>query len=87
MMIFALQNDESIFITCLYSKEIDEILKKSFDYSIETKGNPTLNNGKYDIPLKITIKLNKNFYEFRKYFINSFNGLSMSESEIVNYED
>ena len=65
----------------------NEILKKSFDYSIETKGNPTLNNGKYDIPIKITIKLNKNFYEFRKYFINSLNGLSMSESEIANYEE
>ena len=65
----------------------NEILKKSFDYSIETKGSPTLNNGKYDIPLKISIKLNKNFYEYRKYFINSLNGLSMSESEIRNYEE
>jgi hypothetical protein len=65
----------------------NEILKKSFDYSIETKGNPKLNNGKYDIPLKISIKLNKNFYEFRKYFINSLSGLSMSESEIANYEE
>ena len=65
----------------------NEILKKSFDYSIDTKGNPTLNNGKYDIPLKISIKLNKNFYEFRKYLINSLNGLSMSESEIANYDE
>lgn len=65
----------------------NELLKKSFDYSIDTKGNPTLNNGKYDIPLKISIKLNKNFYEFRKYLINSLNGLSMSESEIANYEE
>lgn len=64
-----------------------EILKKSFDYSIETKGNPTLNNGKYDIPLKISVKLNKNFYEFRKYFINSLSGLSMIETEIANYEE
>jgi hypothetical protein len=63
----------------------NEILKKSFDYSIETKGNPKLNNGKYDIPLKISIKLNKNFYEFRKYFINSLSGLTMNESDIVNY--
>lgn len=65
----------------------NELLKKSFDYSIETKGNPTLNNGKYDIPLKISIKLNKNFYQFRRYFTNSLSNLSMSESEIVNYED
>ena len=42
----------------------NELLKKSFDYSIETKGNPTLNNGKYDIPLKIIVKPNKNFNEF-----------------------
>ena len=40
----------------------NELLKKTFDYSIETKGNPTLNKGNYDIPLKITVKLNKNFY-------------------------
>ena len=65
----------------------NKILKKSFDYSIETKGNPTLNNGKYDIPLKISVKLNKNFYEFRKYFINSLSGLTMNESEIANYEE
>jgi hypothetical protein len=65
----------------------NEILKKSFDYFIETKGNPTLNNGKYDIPLKVTVKLNKNFYQFRKYFINSLSGLTMNESEIINYEE
>jgi hypothetical protein len=65
----------------------NEILKKSFDYFIETKGNPTLNNGKYDIPLKVTVKLNKNFYQFRKYFINSLSGLTMNESEIANYEE
>ena len=64
-----------------------KLLKKSFDYSIETKGTPTLNNGKYDIPLKITVKLNKNFYQFRKYFINSLSGLTMNESEIANYEE
>jgi hypothetical protein len=65
----------------------NELLKKSFDYSIETKGNPTLNNGNYDIPLKVTVKLNKNFYQFRKYFINSISGLTMSDSEILNYEE
>lgn len=65
----------------------NEILKKSFDYSIDTKGNPTLNNGKYEIPLKISIKFNKNFYQFREYLINSLSGLSMSESEITNYEE
>jgi hypothetical protein len=65
----------------------NELLKKSFDYSIETKGNPTLNNGNYDIPLKVLVKLNKNFYQFRKYFINSISGLTMSDSEILNYEE
>jgi hypothetical protein len=65
----------------------NELLKKSFDYSIETKGNPTLNNGNYDIPLKVSVKLNKNFYQFRKYFINSISGLTMSDSEILNYEE
>jgi hypothetical protein len=65
----------------------NELLKKSFDYSIERKGTPTLNNGKYDIPLRITVKLNKNFYQFRKYFINSLSGLTMNESEITNYEE
>ena len=65
----------------------NEILKKSFDYSIETKGNPTLNNGKYEIPLKISIKVNKNFYEFTKYFISSLYSLSMSDTEIANYEE
>jgi hypothetical protein len=68
--------------------EISEgILKKSFDYSIETKGNPTLKNGKYDIPLKIIVKVNKNFYQFRKYLVNSLYGLGMSEFEIANYEE
>ena len=65
----------------------NELLKKSFDYSIETKDSPTLNNGKYDIRLKVIVKLNKNFYQFRKYFINSLSGLTMNESEIVNYEE
>jgi len=65
----------------------NELLKKSFDYSIETIGNPTLNNGNYDIPLKVSVKLNKNFYQFRKYFINSISGLTMSDSEILNYEE
>ena len=65
----------------------NELLKKSFDYSIETKDSPTLNNGKYDIRLKVIVKLNKNFYQFRKYFINSLSGLTMNESEIANYEE
>lgn len=65
----------------------NELLKKSFDYSIETRGNPTSNNGKYDIPLKITIKLNNNFNVFKEYLINSLSGLSMTESEITNYQE
>lgn len=63
-----------------------ELLKKSLDYKIETKGNPTVNNGNYDIPLKVSITLNKNFYQFRKYFVNSLSSLSMSEADITNYE-
>ena len=65
----------------------NELLKKSFDYSIETKDSPTLNNGKYDIRLKVIVKLNKNFYQFRKYLKNSLSGLTMNESEIANYEE
>lgn len=66
----------------------NELLKKSFDYSIETKGSPTLNNnGNYNISLKISVKLNKNFYGFRNYFINSLSGLTMNESEIANYDE
>jgi hypothetical protein len=65
----------------------NELLKKSFDYSIETRGNPTSNNGKYDIPLKITVKLNNNFNVFKEYLINSLSGLSMTESEITNYQE
>ena len=64
----------------------NQLLKKSFDYSIETNGNPTVNNENYDIPLKVNVILNKNFYQFRKYFVNSLSSLSMSEADITNYE-
>lgn len=66
--------------------EISEgILKKSFDYSIQTNGNPTLNNGKYDISLAVKIKLNSNFNFFIDYFQNSLLSLSMSKNEIDSY--
>jgi hypothetical protein len=66
--------------------EISEgILKKSFDYSIQTNGNPTLNNGKYDISLAVKIKLNSNFNLFIDYFQNSLLSLSMSKNEIDSY--
>jgi hypothetical protein len=64
-----------------------EILKNSFDYFVETKGSPTLNNEKYDIQLRVSIKLNENFYQFRRFFINSLSGLTMNQSEINNYEE
>ena len=64
-----------------------ELLKKSFDYSIESNGDMTkMENGKYSIPLKVKVKLNKNFYQFRKYLVNSLSGLTMSEAEVANYE-
>ena len=64
----------------------NEILKKSFDYSIETDGSPAVYNDKYKLPLKIKIKLNKNFQNFRKYFFESLNGLSIDNNGLNNYK-
>lgn len=64
-----------------------ELLKKAFDYSIESNGDMTkMENGKYSIPLKVKVKLNKNFYQFRKYLVNSLSGLTMNETDVTNYE-
>ena len=77
-------------------KASKSILKKSFDYSIESKGspfqvffasNPDKPKPGYKIPLTVKVKLNNNFDAFRKYFNTSMRQLSMSSEEIKSYKD
>ncbi len=56
------------------------ILKNSFDYKIEN-GEPTEQNGKWKIPLIISITKNKNYDEFVKFFSASLAGISMNKAE------
>ena len=66
------------------------ILKKSFDYSIASSGNPIIDGGwrdAYKIPLRIKVKLNENFDMFRTYFNTSMRQLSMSTEEIKSYKE
>ena len=66
----------------------NEILRKSFDYSIDINGSPKLTeNKKYSIPLKVKILINNNYIEFEKYIIKSLSGLSMSNSDVINYKE
>ena len=63
------------------------ILKKSFDYSIASSGNPIIDGDDYEIPLRIKVKLNENFDMFRTYFNTSMRQLSMSTEEIKSYKE
>jgi len=54
------------------------ILKNSFDYKIEN-GEPTEQNGKWGIPLIITITKNKNYDAFVKFFSNSLVEIAMKK--------
>jgi hypothetical protein len=66
----------------------NELLRKSFDYSIDINGSPKLTeNKKYRIPLKVKILINNNYTEFEKYIIKSLCGLSMSNSDVINYKE
>jgi hypothetical protein len=66
----------------------NQLLKKSFDYSIDTNGNPKLSeNNNYNIPLKVKVFINNNYIEFEKYIIKSLSGLSMSNSDVINYKE
>ncbi|UAM99722.1 hypothetical protein K8354_07925 [Polaribacter litorisediminis] len=62
------------------------ILKKSFDYSIYSSGNPLKDDLNYKIPLTVKIKLNKNFDAFASYFNNTFLKLSMTQDEVNSYK-
>lgn len=65
-------------------KSSKDWLKKCFDYSLKTS-EPTSLNGRYQISLTVSTSLNSNFVEYNKYTINTLKNISMSESEIKNY--
>ena len=61
------------------------ILKRSFDYKIETAGDPKDKNGIWAIPLLITINKNKNYDSFVKYFSNSLREIAMKKNDYDSY--
>jgi PKD repeat protein len=65
----------------------NELLKKSFDYSIITNENPiaTSNNSEnFIIPLIVKVQLNNNYTKFCDYFFSSLNQISLSKIEAEN---
>ena len=68
----------------------NELLKKSFDYTIESNDKPIAvqnNTEVFNIPLTVKIKLNKNYTNFNEYFFQSMSKLCISIDEIKTYED
>lgn len=61
-----------------------EILKNSFDYNIKN-GEPTNNNGIWQIPLEITIAKNSNYLNFTSFFYKTLKNISMGQEEINKY--
>jgi hypothetical protein len=73
-------------------REMAAILKniadRSFDFEVAADGEPTASNTKADdwnIPLTITVKLNKNFENYKSYFQKTLIAIAMSEAEATNY--
>lgn len=66
---------------------LEELGKKSFDYSV-VAGEPLSQGGqagKWIIPITVNIKPNDNFYSLQDYLISTLKGLSLSESDVLNY--
>ncbi len=61
-----------------------EILSNSFDYTI-VNGDPTNNNGLWQVPLLITISKNKNYLNFTNFFYKTLLNLSMNKDELEKY--
>jgi hypothetical protein len=73
-------------------EEMASILKNiadhSFDFEVAANGEPTANannTDKWDIPLIIKIKLNKNFENYKSYFQKTLSAITMTEAEANNY--
>jgi hypothetical protein len=73
-------------------KEMSAILKniadRSFDFEVAAEGEPTLSNSNADnwnIPLTISVKLNKNFENYKSYFQKTLSAITMTEAEANNY--
>lgn len=69
------------------SNTCKSILNSSFDYSL-TRGDAIqnkLDKDKWDIPLEVEVKFNKNIVEFKRYLSQSIAGLSMNNNEIMQY--
>jgi hypothetical protein len=67
---------------------LKSISDKSFDYSIESIGEPKVQNGNpelWNIPFFIYVKPNANLEKYRNYFQTTLEGLSMNDSEVENY--
>jgi hypothetical protein len=65
----------------------NELLKKSFDYSIITHENPivTSNNSEsFIIPLIVKVQLNNNYNKFCDFLFGSLNQISLSKMEAEN---
>lgn len=65
-----------------------EILDLSCDFVI-VRGEPKQknnDNNKWAIPITINVKFNKNIEQFNQYFMNSIDGLCMSQDEVLQYK-
>ncbi len=60
------------------------ILEKSFDYSI-ANGEPINKDGKWEIPLNVTISKNKNYDNFVNFFYQSIRKITMKSDEVKTY--
>ncbi len=67
---------------------LHEVMQTAFDYTLTT-GNPKAmdpDNQKWEIPLEVSVKTNKNFTLCSNYFRKILEGISMSESEKIDYK-
>jgi hypothetical protein len=63
----------------------ESILKKSFNYELETGKIPIKQDSHYYLGVSVSVKLNDNFKIFREYFQKSMNSLSMTSSDVDLY--
>lgn len=71
------------------SKTCKEILDSSCDFEISNGEPKQKNNDNHSwiVPLTINVKFNKNIEQFNSHLLNSIRALSMSDNEILEYEN
>jgi hypothetical protein len=63
---------------------LTNLSKSSFDYSISAS-NPSKNNDKWKVPLKVSVLANENFKKIPVLLEKTLNNLALSEAEVENY--